>query len=140
MKLFRILLLYTLVSLYWFIKSEDNQIKVSFDKLFPSNTIEKFYKLLSNKFADLRQVNQKSDHSLFFSELIDSILDFHIYIFAIKQATKKDEKIYKEDLNNILYFINLMNSNIEKAFKEDSNKAVTKVLLDKAIVRLSALT
>lgn len=120
--------------------ANEDKIEISFDKIFPTSILESFHKLICHKKNDLKNmsyINQNKEEYL--ESSIDSIIDFHVYIHMLKDEIKRKRSYFKEDLENLIFFMNQMNNIIETNLinYDNSKKEVVKILFDKAISRLS---
>lgn len=122
--------------------ADDDKIQIKFDRIFPTSILENFHKLISVKkdyFADMNLVDNNKEE--YMDNTLDSILDFHVCIYLLKDEIKRKKSYFKEDLENLIFFINQINNMIETNLVNytNSKKEVIKVLLDKAVSRLSNL-
>jgi len=119
----------------------DEKVHIQFDKLFPENLLENFYKTISLKMeflknSDLQKVNKED----FLDNSLNYLLDMHAHIFLIKNYINDNNFIFKEDLQNLLLFVQKINNFFKTLLIENNLKIKTiNLLLDNAIDKLKQL-
>ncbi|MDR3647433.1 MAG: hypothetical protein P4L22_07860 [Candidatus Babeliales bacterium] len=121
--------------------ADEDKIQVKFDKIFPTSVLENFHKLISKKKCDLQDINLVNNKEEYIENSLDSILDFHVCIYLLRDEIKRKKSYFKEDFDNLIYFISQINCLIESNLIDytNSKKEVIKVLFDKAISKLSSI-
>lgn len=123
-------------------KAQEDKIAVNMNKIFPSSILENFHEIISHEINYLKNCGKdKCNLQSYLDTTLDSAIDFHVYIHLLKNEINIKESYFKEDLDNLIYFITRISDML--AFNLNnyacSKKEAIKLLLDKAISKLRTI-